>query len=184
MKISRGGLGAQSGRGKPHKIGPFLPFLIQFFEQPAGPEWPPGRRPVWQTPRHCGQSNIQYWQWPLHTRWVSIDIHHRRTIQYTSLHVLRIAILISSTMHCFYSGLKSTILQAASIIVRATGCATWYIPANEPQILELEYLKPTSKTISTWKMARADMVHVTSSGAIFAADGQIKSNSCLPSLNS
>ena len=39
--ISRERLGAQSGRGKPHKIGPFFPFPIQFFEQPAGPEWPP-----------------------------------------------------------------------------------------------------------------------------------------------
>ena len=54
------------------------------------------------------------------------------------------------------------------IIVSATGCATWYIPANEPQILELEDLKPTSKTISTWKWREPTHIHVTALGAIFA----------------
>ena len=83
-------------------------------------------------------------------------------------------------MHCFYSGLKSTDLQADNL-VSATGCATWYIPANEPQILELEDFKPTSQTISTWKMTRADMYM---SAPFLPNDGQIKSNSCLTSLNS
>ena len=102
-------------------------------------------------------------------------------IQYTSLHV-RIAIS-ASTMHYFYTGQNPLFYQHADN-PSATGCATWYIPANEPQILELEHLKPTSKTISTWKMTTADTLHVTSSGAIFAECGQNKSNSCLPSLNS
>ena len=33
--VLRGGLGAQSGRGELHKVGPFLPLLIQVCKQPT-----------------------------------------------------------------------------------------------------------------------------------------------------
>ena len=92
-------------------------------------------------------------------------------IQYTNLHV-RIAIS-ASTMHCFYTGQNPLFYKHADN-PSATVCATWYIPANEPQILELEHLQPTSKIISTWKMTTADTLHVTSSAPFLQNVAKIK----------